>query len=1097
MIPGYRAHTYELFGNIRNTNSHVYNPYDPDNNVNLVGNLIDNQEENNAIWNEISEHLVRCRYKMPNEIKPAESSELNIFSYNIRSVHKNLQRIIDNASDYQKYDVLCINETNCDISKLANGLEDLIIEGFHPPLCQAPARASCKGGGLMTYVNIGICSADDVEKIDLGIEPSTDGEFLFNKIKSCKGYNGTVIVGNVYRSPSKKNPTAFIEIYENVLGKLHRHNNKLITISGDFNIDLIKYNSDGNTQNLIDIASNHGFIQVISRPTRVTDHSATLIDHVYTNRINNVVNSSVVTLDISDHLATCITVSLDRTFDRLQIPTTSLDNTEQYQYRMYNEANNEKFKDLIQGETWEILEELDAEEQYDKFTEIYNKHYDTAYPLNTKRVRRKHERVNPKPWVLEWLEGACARKNELYRDWVNEPTSHKRATYDKLNAFCEKHVKLAKNKYYKKYFDEYKDNSKKQWQMINSLLNRNKRKISVTKLLDSNGNLINNPDLITERFNEYFSNIASDLKEKINGEMLGNIDEFLTDPVTNSIYLKPVDAGEVSAIIRKLKNKATLDTKISALKLASECPSFNSILASVITSSFEQGIFPKSMKLARVVPIHKGGSRAEVSNYRPISLLTSFSKIYEKLMHSRIVDFMETNDSFYSMQYGFRSGRSCEHALLNAQNILLDSLNRKQISLLMFIDFSKAFDMVDHDILLRKLNHYGIRGIALDWMKSYLSNREQFVSVNGKDSTKTKIKYGVPQGSILGPLLFVIYINDLPGICNFAKFILYADDANIIISGENMMEIEDKLTELCQALVRWVDCNGLLLNLKKTNYMIFSGQRNDCILNLTIKNTPINRVAEARFLGVIVDEKLSWSKHIKALKSKMCRYIGIMYRIKSSIPLQVRLQIYHSFVQSHLNFCSLVWGFSCKSNIESLFSQQKKAMRSIMPGYVNYFYKDGVIPTSTKSSFNEYKILTVHSIIVRNVQIFMHKVFDIPHKLPLSVRNTISPLAPRSRSESDHETSQTWLENFGTHIFRKSIFFKGPLIFIHPSSEKLLTPTACLFLNVYKNEAKRSILKSQALGDENDWKTSEFLLYDIQGLRRSKRNLQDQSIITR
>lgn len=333
MIPGYRFHTYELYGNIRNTNNQVYNPYDPDNNINLIGNLIDNQEENNAIWNEISEHLVRCRYKTPNEIEPAKPSELNIFSYNIRSAHKNLQHIIDNASDYQKYDVLCINETNCDIGKLANGLQDLIIEGFHPPVYQAPARASCKGGGLMTYVNIGICSADEVEKIDLGIEPSTDGEFLFIKIKSCKGYNGTVIVGNVYRSPSRKNCSAFIELYENVLGKIHRHNNKLVTISGDFNIDLIKYNSDGNIQNLIDIASNHGFIQVISRPTRVTDHSATLIDHVYTNRINNVVNSSVVTLDITDHLATCVTISLDRTFDRLQIPTTGQDNTEQYQYR--------------------------------------------------------------------------------------------------------------------------------------------------------------------------------------------------------------------------------------------------------------------------------------------------------------------------------------------------------------------------------------------------------------------------------------------------------------------------------------------------------------------------------------------------------------------------------------------------------------------------------------------------------------------------------------------------------------------------------------------------------------------------------------------
>ena len=333
-------------------------------------------------------------------------------------------------------------------------------------------------------------------------------------------------------------------------------------------------------------------------------------------------------------------------------------------------------------------------------------------------------------------------------------------------------------------------------------------------MIDNNGHAITNDGAIADKFNEYFSNIASNLKSGISKDASNNYGAFLKTSAKNSMYLRPVEPTEVIDSIKKLKNKTTLDTKISALKLASENYRFNVAFAKIISTSFEEGLFPTQLKLARVVPIHKGDKKTDVSNYRPISLLTSFSKIYEKLMHNRIVSFMDKNDKLHEMQYGFRAGRSCEHALLTAKNILLDSLNRKQISLLLSIDFSKAFDLVEHDILLKKLYHYGIRGNALKWIQSYLYSREQFVTVNGHDSEKRTIKYGVPQGSILGPLLFVVYIIDIPEVFNAAKFILYADDANIIITADNVDELERKLIALSNALVTWVKCNGLLLNLK-------------------------------------------------------------------------------------------------------------------------------------------------------------------------------------------------------------------------------------------------------------------------------------------
>ena len=701
-------------------------------------------------------------------------------------------------------------------------------------------------------------------------------------------------------------------------------------------------------------------------------------------------------------------------------------------------------------------------------------------------MRRKNERVLPKPWITEWLEDACSRKNSLYFEYIKNPNDQNKTVYDKMCKFCEKHIALSKKKYYKKYFDEYMDNSRKKWQMINNLLNRKKGKAQISKLVDKDGKIINKPEEISENFNDYFSNIACNLKQKINSQASSDdYKHFLKHPVSNSIVTANVLNSEVKNVIRNFKNKATMDTKISALKVAAENNRFIEALTKTIEASFEQGIFPESLKLAKVVPIHKEGSKTDVSNYRPISLLATFSKIYEKLMHHRLLTFLEMNNSLHEMQYGFRAGRSCEHALLTAQNSLLDSLNKKQVSLLLLIDFSKAFDMVDHEILLYKLQHYGIRGNTLKWLRSYLHDRKQYVSINGKNSSCRKITYGVPQGSILGPLLFIIYINDMPEIDKLAKFILYADDANIIITGKNTLEIEQKMIELNERLVRWVNSNGLMLNLKKTHFMIFSRQQIVQNPTLKINNFQIKRVHEARFLGVIIDEKLTWSAHIRAIKSKMSRYVGIMYKIRSKVPVNIRLQIFHSFVQSHLNFCSLVWGFTNKSNIDMLFTMQKKAMRAVMPGYVNYFYKDGKLPTGTKKYFTDYRVLTIHGIIASNALNFMHKAKCFPSLLPLSVKKTISGRVININMVNQSDPAFLgWLAEFNTHIFRNSLFFKGPLLYFEPTTaSEIFTPPACISFSIFKNQSKRFMLELQAGGIENDWKTSKFLISSIKGIR--------------
>ena len=562
--------------------------------------------------------------------------------------------------------------------------------------------------------------------------------------------------------------------------------------------------------------------------------------------------------------------------------------------------------------------------------------------------------------------------------------------------------------------------------------------------------------------------------------------DYLQDSTENSIYLRPTDPGEIHDIIKKFKNKATLDHKISALKIANENFQFTTTLSNVVNSSLDEGVFPQKLKEAKVVPIHKSGSKTQVSNYRPISLLTSFSKVFEKVMHARILDFLETNKILYEDQYGFRPGRSCEHALLTAQNCLLNSLSNKQISVLLLLDYSKAFDMVDHAILIRKLEHYGIRGRALSWMKSYLENRTQYVTIDGKNSSSKQLTYGVPQGSILGPLLFIIYINDLPEISRIARFILYADDANIILSGTNIDDINEQLKLICNKLVKWVASNGLQLNLKKTNYMIFSRRKIDLPVPLKISNVAIERKTEARFLGVILDEKLNWNSHITHLKAKMSRYIGIMYKIKRYLPPQARLQIYHSFVQSHLNFCSLIWGFSSKSNIQSVFGMQKKGIRAIVPGYINYRYRDGILPGHTKPHFKEFRILTLHGIIAVNALTLIHKIRHFPNSVPSSVRSCIPDNAPAQGA--NHETFSVWLAIHNNFHYRTSLFFKGPMLStMSEFSNNNVSPASFHKIKIYKNNIKSILLDYQSKGDDNEWLSLNNILDNVPGLRRSNR----------
>jgi len=764
-----------------------------------------------------------------------------------------------------------------------------------------PIRSNIGGVGLFIRNTFTIIERTDLNLSD--IENNNDFEHIFVEISN---FNYSCIIGAFYRHPHQ-NVDSFITSLENKLQSSKLKCNLDRFLLGDININLLNYQSNNNTKKYLDMMNSLGFLPLITLPTRLSDASSTLIDHIFFCPASKSKHlylenslSGIITVDISDHLPS-FAVMLTRK------PVQNKD--DRPLIRIFSVKNKLAFANELQSFDWEsnLYSEEDVDTAYEFFINtllfIFNKYF----PL----VKLSRKRAKDKCWVTPEVIKSSNHKNHLYKNWIKSKNPQDKTKYLNYKKIYETVLKLAERSYYKCTFDSKMQSNKFIWKAINNLCCKDSKKSnhpqSVPKII-VNGIAITNSDCISKEFNSYFCNVGSDLASKLPPiDSNCHYSKFLTPSISNSFVCDLISVQEIQNKLFKYKSKSSCGPDSLNGKLIFE---FESVLLLplqyIYNLSLEHSIFPQQLKIAKILPLHKKGDKFTVSNYRPISLLNTFSKIFESIISDRLSSYLIKYNILYEYQFGFRKNYSTKLALLDSVDDVLKSLSNRNYVAAIFFDLAKAFDSLDRNILLAKLENYGIRGSMYNWFKSYLSNRKQFVSLNDIQSPLSDINYGVPQGSVLGPLLFLIFINDIGKIPNLeAKPKIFADDTNMFIHGKDL----PKLTELCQISIDkifyWLTSNRLSINYDKTYYMLFSPSKNENILpspelSLTINNYNIKKVASTKFLGIIIDENLDWKIHLQDLCLSLRKFVGVFYKISLKLSPNILRLLYFSLIYSRI-----------------------------------------------------------------------------------------------------------------------------------------------------------------------------------------------------